>query len=187
MNRIAILASGSGSNAENIVNYFYNNFKNVKFRFFTNKKDAFVIKRAKKLGVKITVFSRSDFYDTDKVLNMLKEEGVDLIVLAGFLWLVPEKIINSFPNKIINIHPALLPKFGGKGMYGSNVHKAVYEAKEKETGITIHYVNEKYDDGDIIFQKKFDIPQEADVEYIENKIHELEYKYFPEVIAEIIK
>jgi phosphoribosylglycinamide formyltransferase-1 len=131
------------------------------------------------------VFDRKDFYTTNKVLDLLKKT-TDFIVLAGFLWKVPVDIIQVFPNKIINIHPALLPKYGGKGMYGMHIHKKVVENKEKETGITIHYVNEKYDDGAIIFQKKTDLLLTDDVEEVAKKIHLLEMEYFPKVIEQLL-
>lgn len=186
MIRILILASGSGSNAENISIYF-NRHESIKVIYIlTNNKKAKVLERAKRLNIKSLVFNRNDFNDKTKLTEFLKKEA-DLIVLAGFLWKIPEHIIDAFPNKIINIHPALLPKYGGKGMYGMNIHKAVVENKEEKTGITIHYVNENYDEGAIIFQAntpvaKFDSPED-----VAHKIHELEFKYFPKIIEEVIK
>ena len=185
MKRIVIFASGSGTNAENIIKYFQkSNVANV-VRVLTNKKDAKVLKRSNDLKVNSLYFNRYDFYDSDIILNLLVEEA-DFIVLAGFLWRVPEKIIKEFHNKIINIHPALLPKYGGKGMYGMHVHNAVIENKEKETGITIHYVNENYDEGAIILQEKFRINDKDTPNSIAKNIHQLEYKYFPKVIEEIL-
>ena len=185
MKRIVIFASGSGTNAENIIKYFQkSNVANV-VRVLTNKKDAKVLERSSKLNISSLYFTRHDFYDTHVVLNLLIEEA-DFIILAGFLWRVPEKIIKNFSNKIINIHPALLPKYGGKGMYGMHVHNAIIENKEKETGITIHYVNENYDEGAIILQEKFRIEEKDTPDDIAKKIHLLEYKYFPKVIEEII-
>jgi len=185
MKRIVIFASGSGTNAENIIKYFLkSNVANV-VRVLSNKKDAKVLERSNNLNVNSMYFNRGDFYDSDKVLHLLIEEA-DFIVLAGFLWRVPEKIIQSFPNKIINIHPALLPKYGGKGMYGMHIHNTVVANKEKETGITIHYVNEHYDEGAIIFQKAVCIEKNDTPQSVAEKIHELEYKYFPKVIEEVL-
>ena len=186
MNKIAIFASGSGSNAENIVNYFEGK-DTVSFPvIISNKKDAYVHERAKKLGIKSVTFSKSDFDSTDLVIDCLKENAIDFIVLAGFLLKVPENILRAYPNKIINIHPALLPKFGGKGMYGDNVHKAVVEAGETESGITIHYVNENYDEGTIIFQAKCAVDRDDTYEDVAKKVHTLEYMHFPVVIENIL-
>ncbi|MDY7395970.1 phosphoribosylglycinamide formyltransferase [Aureibaculum sp. 2210JD6-5] len=185
MKRIAILASGSGTNAENIIKYFQKNNVITITQVLSNKKDAKVLDRAKRLNIKRSSFSRDDFFKTDKVLDILKKEA-DYIVLAGFLWKIPENIINAFVDKIINIHPALLPKYGGKGMYGDNVHKAVVANKEKETGITIHYVNENYDEGAIIFQAKVSVGEKDTFENVAQKVHQLEYEHFPRVIEETI-
>jgi phosphoribosylglycinamide formyltransferase-1 len=183
---IAIFASGSGTNAENIANYFKTN-KNFRVKLIlSNNENAFVLKRAQNLGIESISFNRKDFYESEKVINLLVNKEIDFIVLAGFLWLVPQNILNKFDGKIINIHPALLPKYGGKGMFGDHVHKAVLENNEKESGITIHYVNEKYDDGDIIFQEKVSVDTIDTVESLANKVHELEYKYFPKVIFNVI-
>lgn len=185
MIKIAILASGSGSNAENIAQYF-STHKNVKITYIlSNKKDAFVLERAKKLGIKSQVFSNKEMKEQDELLNLLKVEA-DFIILAGFLLKVPENIIEAFPNKIINIHPALLPNYGGKGMYGMHVHRAVKENNEPETGITIHYVNENYDEGAIIFQAKTALTPNDTPETIADKIHLLEQEHFPRVIDEVI-
>jgi len=184
---IAIFASGSGSNAENIIKYFSGN-NNVKFKLIlTNKEDAYVIQRAINLNVPHLVFSNKELKEHSGVLKTLQNNDIDLIILAGFLLLVPDFIIDAYTNKIINIHPALLPKFGGKGMYGMNVHQAVIEAKEKESGITIHYVDKIYDNGAIIFQAKCDVSNEDTPESLAEKIHQLEYKYFPAVVDELIK
>ena len=185
MTRIAIFASGSGSNAENIANYFSNNPSIEVSLMLTNNPNAFVIQRAKKLGIKSLVFNKEDFFKTDEILRFLDINDIDLIVLAGFLLKIPRKLIKSFPSKIINIHPALLPKYGGKGMYGDNVHKAVVENNETESGITIHYVNEHYDEGKIIFQAKFPILPSDTYENVTSKIHELEYEHFPKVIESL--
>ncbi len=186
MTNIVLFASGSGSNVENIVNFFKNN-SNISISYIlSNNSDAFVIERAKKLGVPYRVFSRQEFSKDDTILELLKESSTDLIVLAGFLWLLPKKIVDSYPNKIINIHPALLPKYGGKGMYGSRVHEAVVEHGEVESGITIHYVNEKYDEGNIIFQAKCEVLPEDSAADVAAKIHELEQLHFPRVIKELL-
>ncbi|MEI7594276.1 MAG: phosphoribosylglycinamide formyltransferase [Bacteroidota bacterium] len=186
MKRIVLFASGSGSNVQRIVEYFSDNNDVEILKVYCNKPDAFVLKRAENLKISTLTFSRSDFYENKLVLSDLFELNPDLIVLAGFLWLIPSDIISKFPNKIINIHPALLPKYGGKGMHGINVHKAVKDNNEKESGITIHFVNEKYDDGNIIFQAKFNILPNDTAENIAEKIHQLEYEYFPVVIEEIL-
>lgn len=153
----------------------------------SNNPDAFVLERASRLKVPAYVFDREQFYTSDLVPGILREVGIDLIVLAGFLWLVPENILRGWPGRILNIHPALLPKFGGKGMYGERVHKAVIEAGEKETGISIHYVNEKYDEGQIIFQEKFPILPGDTPESIAERIHKLEHEHFPKVIEKLVR
>lgn len=186
MIRIAIFASGSGSNAENIANYFSKSREVDISLFLTNNANAFVLERAKKLGIKSKVFTKDEFLKTDDILRFLLENDINFIVLAGFLLKMPENIIKVFPNKIINIHPALLPKYGGKGMYGDNVHKAVVDAKEQESGITIHYVNENYDEGKIIFQAKCEVLASDSYQDVAKKIHELEYEYFPKVIQSLL-
>lgn len=187
MNKIAVFASGSGTNAQRIAEYFYEN-DNVKVALIlSNNKNAYVLERAKKLNIPSIVFNRDDFYKSDKIVDILNSYEINFIVLAGFLWLVPLNILRTFHNRIINIHPALLPKYGGKGMYGDKVHKAVIENEEKETGISIQFVNEKYDDGKIIFQTKFNIKKDDTPDSIAQKIHKLEYKHFPRVIEEVVK
>lgn len=186
MKRIIILASGSGTNAENIINYFKNSVNISVNQVLSNKKNAKVLERANRLDVNATSFSSAELYDSDVVFDNLVKNA-DYIILAGFLLKIPSKIIEAFPNRIINIHPALLPKYGGKGMYGMNVHNAVVENKEKISGISIHYVNENYDEGVIIFQKSFEIDENDTAEDVAGKIHTLEYKYFPEVIEEVIQ
>lgn len=186
MYKIAIFASGSGSNAENIANYFKDKPVAEVGLILTNKADAYVLERAKKIAVESVVFS-SEQLKSGELVNLLKDKGIDFIVLAGFLLKIPENLIAAFPNKIINIHPALLPKYGGKGMYGEAVHKAVVANKEKETGITIHYVNEHYDEGAIIFQVKFAVSETDTYEEVAHKIHQLEYEHFPKVIEEILE
>lgn len=185
MKRIAILASGSGTNAENIIKYFENSDEVEISLVLSNRSTAKVLDRAKKLGVNAKYFDRSSFFDGDDVLNLLKESA-DFVVLAGFLWKVPSVIIEAFPNKILNIHPALLPKYGGKGMYGMHVHRAVVHDKEKRSGITIHYVNENYDEGAVIFQADVAVLSDDSPEDVAAKIHELEYEHFPKIIEKVI-
>ncbi|MDT7831445.1 phosphoribosylglycinamide formyltransferase [Flavobacteriaceae bacterium S356] len=185
MKRLVIFASGSGSNAENIINYFKDSTKISVVSVLSNRKNAGVFERCKQLGVNCFYFPKEDFTTSDKVLSVLKKSA-DYIILAGFLLKVPESIIATFPNRIINIHPALLPKYGGKGMYGMHVHAAVKENGETETGITIHFVNEHYDEGAIIFQTKTDLNDTDTPEDIAQKIHLLEYEYFPRIIKKTI-
>ena len=186
MKRIVIFASGSGSNAENIIKFFQNNDKASVIQVLTNNPHAKVLDRAKALHVSALSFNRVAFTETDDVLHLLRANKTDLIVLAGFLWKIPKRMIYAFPNKIINIHPALLPKFGGKGMYGMNVHKAVVESGEKETGITIHRVNEEYDEGAAIFQAKCQVLSSDTPDDVASKIHELEMEHFPKVIEQLL-
>lgn len=186
MTRIAIFASGSGTNAENIVNYFSDR-KDIEIAaIVSNRKDAYVHERAKKLGIESVMFSKSEFDATDHVINYLKEKNIDFIVLAGFLLMIPQNIIIAYPDRIVNIHPALLPKHGGKGMYGDNVHKAVIAAGDKESGITIHFVNENYDEGTVIFQASCPVLPGDGYEDVAKKVHDLEYMHFPVVIEEVI-
>ncbi len=184
--RIAVFASGSGTNAENIALYFKKHPKIKVVCFLSNNPNAFVLQRAKNLKIPGFVFSKSDFSESEKIMNCLAEMKVDFIVLAGFLFLLPNDLLKAFPNKVLNIHPSLLPKYGGKGMYGMNVHKAVIENKEKESGITIHFVNEHYDEGKLIFQEKCVVKTSDTPESLAQTIHELEYKCFPEVIEQVI-
>ncbi len=182
MKNIAILASGSGTNAENIINYFKNHHK-IKIKLvLSNNKNAYVLERAKKSNVETLVFNKDTFYKSDEIIKNIKNKDIGYIVLAGFLWLIPEHFIHAFKNRIINIHPALLPKYGGKGMYGMNVHKAVIANNEKQSGISIHYVNEHYDEGNIIFQATCPVSPNDTPESLAKKIHELEYEHFPKVI-----
>ncbi|CAL2102470.1 Phosphoribosylglycinamide formyltransferase [Tenacibaculum sp. 190130A14a] len=185
MKRIVIFASGSGSNAENIINYFNSSKIATVTHVLSNNEHAKVFERCERLNIEASLFDKENFTKEDTVLNFLHVEA-DFIVLAGFLWRIPSKIVEAFPDKIINIHPALLPKFGGKGMYGMHVHKAVKEQNEPETGITIHYVNENYDEGAIIFQASTTLSENDTPETIAAKVHELEYKHFPKVIEEVI-
>jgi phosphoribosylglycinamide formyltransferase-1 len=185
MKKIVIFASGSGTNAENIIKHFKEKELAIVVAVFTNNPNAKVIERAHNLKVPTKIFSKTEFHES-KFLQKLIYYEPDLIVLAGFLLKMPESIVGAYPNKIINIHPALLPNYGGKGMYGMNVHKAVVENKESETGITIHYVNENYDEGNIIFQKKVALSITDTPEMVAEKIHELEQKYFPTVIEDLL-
>lgn len=184
---IALFASGSGTNAEEIFKHFKSNkFIDVTV-LLTNNPQAFALERARKFNIPAYTFTRVQFNDPVYMLDLLAQHQVTHIVLAGFLWLVPDYLIKAFRGKIINIHPALLPKYGGKGMYGMIVHEAVKASREKETGITIHEVNEHYDDGKIIFQKKCKVSKEDSAEEIANKVHLLEYKHYPKEIEKWIK
>ena len=183
--KIALFASGSGSNAENIVHYFSHNPDFIFPLIISNKPDAFIHVRAKKLEIPSFTFSREDFSDGVKILAILKLYNIDCIILAGFLLKIPQTLILAYPDKIINIHPALLPKHGGKGMYGMRVHEAVALANDAESGITVHYVNNNYDEGNIIFQATCPVLSSDTPEMIAEKVHALEYEYFPKVIEEI--
>ncbi|MDY2586147.1 phosphoribosylglycinamide formyltransferase [Winogradskyella aquimaris] len=186
MKRIVIFASGSGSNAENLIKFFQNSDNATVIQVLTNNPHAKVLDRCKRLSVSALSFNRIAFSKSEDVLNILKSSNPDLIILAGFLWKFPEFILNEFENKVINIHPALLPNYGGKGMYGMHVHNAVVANKEKETGITIHYVNENYDEGAIIFQTKCDVKPSDSAEDVAAKIHELEMEHFPKVVEKLL-
>ena len=185
MKNIVIFASGTGSNAEKIIHYFKKHSSISVVAVFSNNENAKVIEKAKILKVPTVTFSKDELYG-DFVIFKLNAFNPDLIVLAGFLWKFPEPIIAKYPNQIINIHPALLPKYGGKGMYGKQVHQAVLENNETETGITIHFVNEQYDQGRIIFQKSVSIIDCSSAEDIATKVHELEHRHFPEVISQLL-
>ena len=186
MKKIVIFASGSGTNAENIALYCREKQFATVVAIGTNNSNAKVISRAQKLLIPTFIFDKNDLFG-DFVLDTLIELQPDLIVLAGFLLKFPEKIINKYKNKVINIHPALLPKYGGKGMYGMHVHHAVFQNNEKETGITVHYVNENYDEGNIIFQSKTNIDDCQSAMEIAERVYELEKKYFPQVIENLLK
>ena len=190
MKRIALFASGSGSNAEKIADYFTGNSDVEISLILSNNPKAGVIERArrgfgKRLHVPVLLFDRATFYDTNRITQLLINQNVDLIVLAGFMWLMPGDLVRAFPNKIINIHPALLPKFGGKGMYGHFVHEAVVAAKETESGITIHYVNEHYDEGQIIFQARCTVLPTDTPDDVAQKVQVLEHEHYPRVVAEV--
>ena len=186
MKRIVIFASGSGTNAENIIRHFKNHKSARVTLVLSNKENAGVFERCKNEQISCLYFKKADLTNSETILNLLKKEA-DFIVLAGFLLKVPENIIQAFPNKIINIHPALLPKFGGKGMYGKYVHEAVVKNKEPESGITIHYVNEEYDEGAIIYQAKCEVKPSDTPEDVAEKIHHLEMEHFPKVIESLLE
>ena len=182
--KLALFASGSGTNAQNIMEYFSDNEQIIVDSLWSNNPKAFALERASNFGIETFVFTRDELNNSDFVIAKLKERGVEFIVLAGFLWLIPTKLIQNF--NIINIHPALLPKYGGKGMYGMRVHDAVVNNKDQETGITIHFVNEKYDDGKPIFQARCEVLSTDTPEEVAQKVHQLEYEYFPKVIEDVI-
>ena len=186
MRNIAIFASGSGTNAENIIKYFSNKNSARVSLVLSNKREAYVLKRAATLNIRSVFFDHKELYVTDKVLRYLTLYKIDFIVLAGFLWLVPENILEAYDKRIVNIHPALLPKHGGKGMYGDVVHKAVIANHEKASGMTIHYVNKYYDKGDIIFQAKCKVDPSDTPDTLASKVHALEYEHFPVVIEELV-
>jgi phosphoribosylglycinamide formyltransferase-1 len=186
MKNIVIFASGAGTNAENIIRYFSNEKKAKVVLVLSNKPQAMVLERAAALGVDVFFFDRRQFYETEEVLFILQRKNTDLIVLAGFLWLVPARIIEAYKGRIVNIHPALLPGFGGKGMFGDRVHKAVLDSRCTESGITIHFVNEHYDSGDIIFQARCPVLPGDDEDTLASRVHALEYEHYPAVISSII-
>ncbi|RLD46654.1 MAG: phosphoribosylglycinamide formyltransferase [Bacteroidetes bacterium] len=186
MKNIAIFASGNGTNAERIMDYFSaNDAVNVQL-VLTNNPEAGVIARAQKFDVPCFIFTRDEFYHSDKIDKILEDHHIDFIVLAGFLWLIPTSVVQAFPGRIVNIHPALLPKYGGKGMFGHHVHEAVLANKETQSGITIHYVNEHYDEGNIIFQATCLVKKDDTPESLASRIHELEYAHFPLVIEKLV-
>lgn len=187
MIRIAILASGSGTNAQRIAEYFRMRASGITVDLIlSNNPKAFVLERAKNLRIPSMIFSRPEFYESEKILEILQERKIDCLVLAGFLWLVPAYLLRAYSNRILNIHPALLPKYGGKSMYGMKVHEAVIAAGEKESGISIHLVNEKYDDGQILFQVRCPITPGDTPDSLAQKIHLLEYEHFPRVIEQYL-
>lgn len=186
MKKIVIFASGSGTNAENIIRFFAESEDTRVVLVLSNKRNAGVLDRADQQDIDALYFNRKALYRSDLIVNMLRDIDPDLIVLAGFLWKFPENILRAFPGKVINIHPALLPKYGGKGMYGMHVHRAIIENRETESGITIHYVNENYDEGAVIFQASVPILPEDSPENVAEKIHTLEYEHFPQVIKKLL-
>lgn len=185
--QIAILVSGTGTNALNIIEYFEKNSSVRVALLISNKKDSEAVKKARNKGVESIVFNNEWFKNNEKILTFLKSRSIDLIVLAGFLLKIPKAVTDVYQKKIINIHPSLLPKFGGKGMFGYHVHKAVIKAHETESGITIHFVNEKYDDGTIIFQNKLAIKKSETAKSLEKKIKKLELRYYPEIIDRVVR
>ena len=186
MPRLALFASGNGSNAQRIIEYFTGHSTITIDLVLCNKPGAQVLKRAETLGVSSILFNRATFYETSEIPDLLREKNISHLILAGFLWLIPQNILSIYPGKIINIHPALLPKYGGKGMYGMKVHEAVIAAGDAESGITIHHVDEKYDEGKIIFQAKCLITAGDTPESLAEKVHALEYRYFAAVIEKVV-
>lgn len=186
MRNIAIFASGSGTNAENFARYFAHDDAVRISLVLSNRAAAGVHDRMKAFGIPSMTFSNESFQKGDEILKVLEEYHIDYIVLAGFMNKISEPLLKVFPDRIVNIHPALLPKFGGRGMYGMHVHEAVVAAKEKETGITIHYINEHYDEGTIIFQATCQVTPEDDAESVAQKVHALEYEYYPQVVRKLL-
>jgi phosphoribosylglycinamide formyltransferase 1 len=185
--KAAIFASGNGSNAQRLAEYFREHNGPEIAAIYCNKADAYVLERAKNLEIPALVFSREVFYNSADVLTDLKNRKVEWVILAGFLWLIPDYLIQAYRGRMVNIHPALLPKFGGRGMFGMKVHEAVIASGEKESGISIHYVNERYDEGQIIFQAKCTVEKTDTPETLARKIHALEYAHFPVVLANLVK
>jgi phosphoribosylglycinamide formyltransferase-1 len=185
--RIAIFASGSGSNAQKIMEHFKKHTDAEVAIVLTNNPEAYVLQRADNFEIPTHIFEKHEFYQTNVVLDLLKNLNIDIIVLAGFLWLVPDTILANYPKRIINIHPALLPKYGGKGMYGDRVHKEVLANGDEESGISIHYVNEDFDSGEIIYQARYKIEKNDDLEIIKFKGQQLEHQYFPKIIEQVLK
>jgi len=185
--RIAIFASGSGSNAQKIMEHFKKHTDAEVAIVLTNNPEAYVLQRADNFEIPTHIFDKHEFYETDDVVDLLKNLNIDLLVLAGFLWLVPDTILANYPKRIINIHPALLPKYGGKGMYGDRVHKEVLANGDEESGISIHYVNEDFDSGEIIYQARFKIEKNDDLELVKFKGQQLEHQYFPKIIEQVLK
>ncbi len=185
--RIAIFASGSGSNAQKLMEHFKRSTDAEIALVLTNNPDAYVLQRADSFEIPSHIFDRQEFYHTDKIIDLLKNLDIDLIVLAGFLWLIPKNLLLEYPGRIINIHPSILPSYGGKGMYGDFVHQAIMDAKEPEGGITIHYVDENYDEGEYIYQAKYRIDKGDNLEMIKFKGQQLEHSHYPRIVESIIK
>ena len=185
--RIAIFASGSGSNAQKLMEYFKKHQEAEVVIVLTNNPEAYVIQRADNFEIPTHIFDKYEFIETNDIVNLLKNLQIDLIVLAGFLWLIPNNLLEEFPNQIINIHPALLPKFGGKGMYGDRIHRTILEAGEVENGITIHFVNEKFDEGEIIYQSRFKIDKNDTLETIKFKGQQLEHLHYPRIVENLVQ
>lgn len=186
LKHIAIFASGTGSNARKMMEYFANHPHIRVSLVVSNKAEAPVLATAATWGIPTLVIDRNSFYHTQEILGQLRGYDISFVVLAGFLWLIPAYLVNAFPRKIVNIHPALLPKYGGKGMYGAFVHEAVKAAGERQSGITIHYVNERYDEGDIIFQTTCDLSPEDSPKDIAHKVQLLEHAHFASVVESIV-
>jgi len=185
--RIAIFASGSGSNAQKLMEHFKRSNEIEISLVLTNNADAYVLQRADNFEIPTHIFDKNEFYKTDEVIDLLKNLEIDFIVLAGFLWLIPKNLIHAYPGRIVNIHPAILPKFGGKGMYGDHVHNAVMAAGETEGGITIHYVNENYDEGEYIYQARYRIDKNDNLEMVKFKGQQLEHQHYPRIVETIVK
>ena len=185
MKRIAIFASGEGTNTQHLIDYFKGS--NIQITVIVcNNPNAQVLTRAKNSGIPSVLTNKEEFYTSDKVLKRLLDDNIDLIICAGFLWKIPTNILRAFPDRIVNIHPALLPKFGGKGMYGMHVHKAVIDAGEKESGITIHYLNENYDEGAVLFQAKCEVKKEDAPQTLAEKVQQLEHTWYAKKIEELL-
>jgi phosphoribosylglycinamide formyltransferase-1 len=187
LKRIAIFASGSGSNAQRIMEHFKRHKEMEVAIVLSNRADSYVLQRADNFEIPTQVFSKEELYDSATILNLLKNLDIDMIVLAGFLWLIPANIIRQYPKRIINIHPALLPKYGGKGMYGNIIHETVIANHDPETGITIHYVNESFDEGEIIYQNKCVVEKTDTTEKLAYKVHQLEHLHYPRIIEDLLK
>ncbi|QEC51058.1 phosphoribosylglycinamide formyltransferase [Anseongella ginsenosidimutans] len=185
--RIAIFASGSGSNAQKIIEHFKDSSEAEVTIILSNRPDAYVLERADNHEIPTHVFDREEFYHSARVVTLLQNLEIDLVVLAGFLWLIPQNMLEAFPGRIVNIHPALLPKYGGQGMYGDRVHKAIMSAGERESGITIHYVDEVYDAGDVIYQAHFKIEPNDNLDMIKYKGQQLEHLHYPRIIENLLK
>jgi len=185
--RIAIFASGSGSNAQKIMEHFKYSHDAEVALILSNNPDAYVLQRADNFEIPSHVFDKHAFYHTTEIVDLLKRLDIDMVVLAGFLWLIPQSLLRAFPNKIINIHPALLPKHGGKGMYGDRVHQAVLNAGDDEHGISIHFVNENFDEGEIIYQARFRVDPGDTLEVIKFNGQQLEHLHYPKVIENLLK
>jgi phosphoribosylglycinamide formyltransferase 1 len=185
--RIAIFASGSGSNAQKLMEHFKRSNEIEISLVLTNNADAYVLQRADNFEIPTHIFDKNEFYKTDEVIDLLKNLEIDFVVLAGFLWLIPKNLIHAYPGRIVNIHPAILPKFGGKGMYGDHVHHAVMAAGETEGGITIHYVNENYDEGEYIYQARYRIDKNDNLEMVKFKGQQLEHQHYPRIVETIVK
>jgi len=181
------MASGNGTNAQRLMEFFSSDTRIRVELLLCNNPSAFVLERTKRMNVPSIIFNRNDFYETRHILDILSVQGIDWIILAGFLWLIPDHILSCYHNRIINIHPALLPEYGGKGIYGMKVHETVIQNREKESGITIHYVNEHYDEGQIIFQERCPVFENDTPATLAARVHELEYRWYPEVVERTVR